>query len=238
MKSRYEVHHGVEISDAALVTAALYGARYISDRYLPDKAIDLVDEAASALRLAQESKPDELEQLDRDVVTLQIELESLKKETDVFSVERRDKVVSELERKRKEAEELTKVWKDARMRLEKTKEVKKELEEAKYQLDVAQRQGQYEQASRLRYATIPELEAKLPKEESGPEEMGRDQDESPLAMLHERVTSSDISRVVAKATGIPVANLLKGEREKLVHVCFSSIYVACILTRVFRWKTH
>ncbi|KAF5362291.1 hypothetical protein D9756_002101 [Leucocoprinus leucothites] len=219
LKPRYEVHHGVEISDAALVTAALYGARYISDRYLPDKAIDLVDEAASALRLAQESKPDELEQLDRDVVTLQIELESLKKETDVFSVERREKVQSELNQKRKEASELTQLWKDARARLEKTKETKKRLEEAKYQLDVAQRQGQYELASRLRYATIPELEAQLPKEDNtSGDDMAREQEESPLAMLHERVTSSDISRVVAKATGIPVTNLLKGEREKLVHM--------------------
>ncbi|KXN84144.1 Heat shock protein 78, mitochondrial [Leucoagaricus sp. SymC.cos] len=216
LKPRYEVHHGVEISDAALVTAALYGARYISDRYLPDKAIDLVDEAASALRLAQESKPDELEQLDRDIVTLQIELESLKKETDVFSVERRDKVQSELDSKRKEAEELTKIWKAAGARLEKTKDIKKKLEDAKYQLEVAQRQGQYEVASRLRYATIPELERQLPKD-NGTDEATTEQ-EGPLAMLHERVTSSDISRVVAKATGIPVTNLLKGEREKLVHM--------------------
>ncbi|KAJ3554536.1 hypothetical protein NP233_g12402 [Leucocoprinus birnbaumii] len=218
LKPRYEVHHGVEISDAALVTAALYGARYISDRYLPDKAIDLVDEAASALRLAQESKPDELEQLDRDIVTLQIELESLKKETDVFSVERRQKVQTDLDKKRQEASELTKLWKDARSRLEKTKETKKKLEEAKYQLEVAQRQGQYDVASRLRYATIPELEAQLPKEEIASEEGIHEQEESPLAMLHERVTSSDISRVVAKATGIPVTSLLKGEREKLVHM--------------------
>jgi ATP-dependent Clp protease ATP-binding subunit ClpB len=222
LKPRYEVHHGVEISDAALVTAALYGARYISDRYLPDKAIDLVDEAASALRLAQESKPDELEQLDRDVVTLQIELESLKKETDVFSVERREKVMNELEKKRKESDELTKLWKDARARLDKAKELKKELEDAKYKLEVAQRQGQYELASKLRYATIPDLQAQLPKERTADET----EEESPLAMLHERVTSSDISRVVAKATGIPVANLLKGEREKLVHV--SPALILCV----------
>lgn len=129
LKSRYEVHHGVEISDSALVTGlyiflyeiieeidnvmssgAVYSARYISDRFLPDKAIDLVDEAASALRLAQESKPDELESLDRDIVTLQIELESLKKETDVFSVERRNKVEEDLLMKRQAAEALTSIW--------------------------------------------------------------------------------------------------------------------------------
>jgi ATP-dependent Clp protease ATP-binding subunit ClpB len=110
LKSKYEVHHGVEISDGALVTAAVYGSRYVSDRFLPDKAIDLVDEAASALRLAQESKPDELEALDRDIMTLQIELESLKKETDVFSVERRSKVEEDLKAKRGEAAELTRIW--------------------------------------------------------------------------------------------------------------------------------
>lgn len=110
LKPRYEVHHGVEISDAALVTAAVYSSRYISDRYLPDKAIDLVDEAASALRLAQESKPDELEALDREIMTLQIELESLKNESDVFSVERRNKVEDNLKAKREEADRLTAIW--------------------------------------------------------------------------------------------------------------------------------
>ena len=110
LKPRYEVHHGVEISDAALVTAAVYSSRYISDRYLPDKAIDLVDEAASALRLAQESKPDELEALDREIMTLQIELESLKNESDIFSVERRNKVEDTLKAKHEEADRLTKVW--------------------------------------------------------------------------------------------------------------------------------
>ncbi|KAF7770866.1 hypothetical protein Agabi119p4_6840 [Agaricus bisporus var. burnettii] len=214
LKSRYEVHHGVEISDSALVTAAVYSARYVSDRYLPDKAIDLVDEAASALRLAQESKPDALEHLERNVVEMEIELESLKKETDVFSVERRDKLEEDLKKKKRDVEELTTVWQAERSRLEHVKEVKKKLEEAKYQLEVSQRQGQYELASKLRYATIPELERQLPKEEK--KESLVEESEEP--MLHERVTSSDIARVVAKATGIPVTNLLKGEREKLVHM--------------------
>ncbi|KAF8885071.1 P-loop containing nucleoside triphosphate hydrolase protein [Gymnopilus junonius] len=213
LKPRYEVHHGVEISDGALVTAAVYSARYISDRYLPDKAIDLMDEAASALRLAQESKPDELEALERQIVTLQIEYESLKKETDVFSVERRQNVEEDLMVKRQEADAMTSVWQAERSRLQDIKETKKKLEEAKYQLEVAQRQGQYELASRLRFATIPELERKLPTEKESEEV-----DESTLAMLHERVTSNDIARVVAKSTGIPVQNLLKGERDKLVHM--------------------
>ncbi|KAJ3502391.1 hypothetical protein NMY22_g18603 [Coprinellus aureogranulatus] len=212
LKPRYEVHHGVEISDGALVTAAVYGARYVSDRFLPDKAIDLVDEAASALRLAQESKPDELEALDREIMTLQIELESLKKETDVFSVERRNKLEEDLRRKREEASQLTRIWQDERARLDRIKETKKKLEDAKHQLEVAQRQGNYELASRLRFATIPELERQLPKDKDEGDK------ESPLAMLHDRVTSNDIARVVAKATGIPVQNLLKGERDKLVNM--------------------
>lgn len=214
LKPKYEVHHGVEISDAALVTAAVYGARYVSDRFLPDKAIDLVDEAASALRLAQESKPDELETLDREIMTLQIELESLKNESDVFSVERRGKVEKDLEHKREEAERLTSIWKAERERLDKVKNLKERLEEAKHELEVAQRQGQYDRASQLRYATIPDLERQLPRED----ESNGDDNESPLSMLHDRVTSNDIARVVAKATGIPVQNLLKGERDKLVHM--------------------
>ncbi|KAG2366756.1 P-loop containing nucleoside triphosphate hydrolase protein [Suillus spraguei] len=214
LKSRYEVHHGVEIADSALVTAAVYSARYISDRYLPDKAIDLVDEAASALRLAQESKPDELEALEREIMTLQIELESLKNEVDVFSVERRAKVEEELRIKKEGAQELGAIWQNERARLDRIKDLKKRLEGAKHDLEVAQRHGQYEKASQLRFGTIPELERQLPKDS----EMKDDVEESPLSMLHDRVTSNDIARVVAKATGIPVQNLLKGERDKLVHM--------------------
>ncbi|EIN06337.1 P-loop containing nucleoside triphosphate hydrolase protein [Punctularia strigosozonata HHB-11173 SS5] len=213
LKTRYEVHHGVEISDGALVTAAVYAARYISDRFLPDKAIDLVDEAASALRLAQESKPDELEALDREIITLQIELESLKNESDVFSNERREKVEKDLHEKKEAAARLTQLWQAERDRLNNVKEIKQRLERAKHELEVAQREGNFEQASRLRFATIPELERQLPKESESATEDGA---EGPLPMLHDRVTSNDISRVVAKATGIPVQNLLKGERDKLV----------------------
>lgn len=203
--------------------AAVYGARYISDRFLPDKAIDLVDEAASALRLAQESKPDALESLDREIMTLQIELESLKNESDVFSVERRNKVEDTLTQKRAEAARLEEIWNAERAKLQKVKDLKMRLEQAKHELEVAQRQGQYERASQLRFATIPELERQLPKESERAEEAK--EDEGALVMLHDRVTSNDISRVVAKATGIPVQSLLKGEREKLVHV--SPFYTMC-----------
>ncbi|KAJ7698117.1 P-loop containing nucleoside triphosphate hydrolase protein [Mycena rosella] len=215
LKPRYEVHHGVEISDSALVTAAVYGARYISDRFLPDKAIDLMDEAASSLRLAQESKPDELEALERAIMTLQIELESLKNEADVFSVERRNKAKADLAAKRDEASRLTALWQKERARLNHIKGVKQRLEDAKHQLDVAQREGDFEKASRLRFSTIPDLERQLPDEDARAQ---LENSESPMAMLHDRVTSNDIARVVARSTGIPVQNLLKGERDKLVHM--------------------
>lgn len=207
LKSRYEVHHGVEISDGALVTAAVYSARYVSDRFLPDKAIDLVDEAASSLRLAQESKPDALEQLDRAVMTMQIELTSLRNESDPLSAERREALEQALDRSRKEAATLEERWQAERKRLHRNKERKRHLEEAKHELEVAQRKGDFEAASRLRYATIPELQREIPAEGNGEG-----------AMLSERVTSDDIARVVARATGIPVQSLLKGERERLVHM--------------------
>ena len=213
----------------------MYGARYISDRFLPDKAIDLVDEAASALRLAQESKPDELEALDREIMTLQIERESLKNESDVFSVERRAKVEDTLRAKRDEAARLEAIWHAERAKLQKVKDVKQRLEDAKHELDVAQRQGQYERASQLRFATIPELERQLPKESERAEEA---EGEGTLTMLHDRVTSGDISRVVAKATGIPVQSLLKGEREKLVHVRPTQSAPRAVVLTNRRWRTR
>lgn len=214
-------------------SAAVYSARYISSRFLPDKAIDLVDEAASSLRLAQESKPPALEALDRDIVTLQIEIESLKHETDPASIERLTIVEMELQGKKMEQAELERIWLAGtylsflhhagantsleRDRLNHTKDLKKRLEEAKYQLEVAQRLGEFEKASQLRFGTIPDIQKQLlPLEtETNTKELTK---EGKLAgMLHDRVTSDDIAQVVAKATGIPVANLLKGERDKLVH---------------------
>ncbi|KAI0711738.1 P-loop containing nucleoside triphosphate hydrolase protein [Earliella scabrosa] len=215
LKPWYEMHHGVGISDSTLVTAAVYSLQYISDRFLPDKAIDLIDEAALALRLAQESKPDELKALDREIMMLEIERESLKNETDIFSVERRQKVKATLKEKQEQRKQLTQVWQAERAQLDKIKDLKEQLEDAKHELKIAQRQGQYERVLRLRFATIPELEKQLPAES----ERGEGEDaESTLAMLHDRVTSADIACVVAKATGIPVQSLLKGEREKLVHM--------------------
>lgn len=231
LKSRFEVHFGVQIADSALVTAAVYSDRYISDRFLPDKAIDLVDEASSALKLAQESRPAELEKLDREIVTLEIERESLKNEEDPFSVSRREKVETELEKKKQEQRRLADLWAQERERVAEIKQIKEQIEQANVDLENAQRNGEFEKASRLRFSTIPQLQAKLPKAQA---ELKSEKEEEPGMAVRDRVTSEDIAVVyvcfiplkaavniqyrVAKSTGIPVANLLKGERERLVHM--------------------
>lgn len=210
LKERYEVHHGVRISDAAIVAAALHSHRYIADRFLPDKAIDLLDEACSKLRLQQESKPEALESLDRQIMTIQIELESLRKETDIMSVERREKLKADLDTKQKESERLSAIWNQERKKLEDIKRVKEDLEKARVELEAAQRNGNFQRASELRYGVIPGLEKQLPTDTA--------EEENPESLIHERVTSNDIARVVSHMTGIPVRNLMKGEREKLLHM--------------------
>lgn len=210
IKEKYEVHHGVRITDAALVAAATYSNRYITDRFLPDKAIDLVDEAASALRLQQESKPDVIRELDRDITTIQIELESLRKETDIASRERREKLEETLKGKREESKKLTEVWEKEKSEIEALKRTKEELERARFELARAQREGNFAKAGELRYATIPTLEGKLPKEG---EEQGDRQ-----GLIHDSVTADDIANVVSRTTGIPVNKLMAGEVEKLIHM--------------------
>lgn len=212
IKNKYEVHHGVRITDGALVAAATYSNRYITDRFLPDKAIDLVDEAASALRLQQESKPDVIRELDRDITTIQIELESLRKETDISSRERRDKLQEDLRNKQEESKKLTEVWETEKAEIDGIKLTKEELERARFELERSQRQGDFAKAGELRYSTIPDLEAKLPKEgeehESGAQ----------VNLIHDSVTSDDIGNVVSRTTGIPVNKLMAGDVEKLIHM--------------------
>ncbi|TXT15742.1 hypothetical protein VHUM_00245 [Vanrija humicola] len=215
LKSRFEAHFGVQIADSALVTAAVYSDRYISDRFLPDKAIDLVDEACSALKLAQESRPQSLENLDREIMTLEIERESLKKDTDPFSAKRRDKVDEELVEKKKEQTRLVDIWNQERERVSEIKSIKETIERANVELENAQRRGDFESASRLRYSTIPELQKRLPKAEA---ELEAEAEAQPDMVVRDKVTSEDIAVVVGKATGIPVSNLLKGERERLIHM--------------------
>lgn len=209
LKERYEVHHGVRIADAALVSAATYSHRYITDRYLPDKAIDLVDEACSALRLQHESKPDAIRELDRAIMTIQIELESLKKEDDEISIERRGKLEEDLKLKQEEVNRLTEIWESEKGAIEEVKRAKSELEQARISLEIAQRQGDFARASELQYSVIPKLQERLPKQEST-----KETDENSL--LHECVTSRDIARVVSRMTGIPTDSLVKGEKDKLL----------------------
>ena len=209
LKEKYEVHHGVRILDSALVAAANLSNRYISERFLPDKAIDLVDEAASAQRLQQESKPDSIQELDRQIMTIQIELESLRKETDVPSVERKEKLEQELQIKEDEAARLTEIWEKEKSEIEAIKNARSDLESARIALEQAQREGEYGKASELRYSTIPRLQSLLPQEGAEAPSSG---------ILHDSVTPADIEAVVSRQTGIPVTKLMSGEIEKLVNM--------------------
>lgn len=209
LKERYEVHHGVRITDTALVSAAVLSNRYITDRFLPDKAIDLVDEACAVLRLQHESKPDEIQKLDRAIMKIQIELESLKKETDPVSVERREALQKDLDLKNDELSRLTKIWEEQRAEIEAIKNAKADLEQARIELEKCQREGDYTKASELRYARIPDLERKVAlseKKNEGDKEN----------LLHDSVTSDDISKVVGKMTGIPTETVMKGDKDRLL----------------------
>ena len=209
LKERYEQHHKVRISDSALVTAATLSHRYITDRFLPDKAIDLVDEAASRLRMQVDSKPEELDSIDREVVRLKIEAEALKKETDAASKERLQKLEMELADLEERSRELTTRWQSEKDKLGKAAQLKSELDRARNELAQAQRRGEYQRAGELTYAVIPKLE----KELAGLEEKGEGGE-----FLEEAVTANHIASVVSRWTGVPVDKMLEGEREKLLHM--------------------
>ncbi|KAL9620801.1 MAG: hypothetical protein Q9160_004701 [Pyrenula sp. 1 TL-2023] len=215
IKERYEVHHGVRITDGALVAAATYSNRYITDRFLPDKAIDLVDEAASALRLQQESKPDAIQDLDRQIMTMQIELESLRKETDISSKERRQSLEGRLKSKQEEVAKLTDIWNKERAEIETIKRTKEEIEKARLELDQARRDGNFGRAGELQYSTIPRLESQLPGEGT---EVSLSPENSTQTLIHDSVTADDIANVVSRTTLIPVNKLMAGEVEKLIHM--------------------
>lgn len=209
IKEKYEVHHGVRITDGALVAAATYANRYITDRFLPDKAIDLMDEAASSLRLQQESKPEEIMMLDQRIMTIQIELESLRKEKDVVSRERREKLEEDLKALQEQVKELTEKWEAEKSEIEAIKKAAEDLDKARVELDQAQRTGNFARASELRFGIIPNLEKKLPKETEIKTEGN---------LIHDAVTADDIATVVSRITGIPVSKLTSGHIEKLVHM--------------------
>ena len=226
LKERYEVHHGVRINDAALVSAAVLSNRYITDRYLPDKAIDLVDEACAVLRLQHESKPDEIQRLDRQIMKIQIELESLKKETDPISIERRDALKKDLSLKNEELQRLTKIWEKEKAEIESIKTSKADLEKAKIELEQAQRAGDFRRASELRYGKIPELERKIEADtKKSKERITNARRDGSLdnivesgSLLHDSVTSEDVSKVVSRMTGIPVETVMKGDKDRLLYM--------------------
>ncbi len=206
LKEKYELHHGVRITDGALVSAATLSHRYISDRFLPDKAIDLMDEAASRLRMEVESKPEEIENLDRRIIQLKIEREALKKETDKASKDRLDTLEAELANLEQQSSEITTRWLGEKDKIAGEAKVKEALDHARLELDQAQRTGDLAKAGELQYGTIPSLEKQLAEVEVASEG----------AMLREEVTAEDIAGVVSRWTGIPVDKMLEGEREKLL----------------------
>jgi ATP-dependent Clp protease ATP-binding subunit ClpB len=216
LKERYEVHHGVRIQDSALIAAATLSQRYISDRFLPDKAIDLIDEAASKIRIEIDSLPTEIDEVDRRVMQLQIELTSLAKEKDEASKERREAIESELDELKQRSEEMKAQWQQEKDALQGVRETKERLETAKGEAERAEREANLQRAAELRYGEIPELERSLAEHESAERE--RAAGEGSPVFLKEEVDADDVAEVVARWTGIPVTRLLEGETEKLIHM--------------------
>ncbi len=210
IKEKYEQHHKVRISDAALVSASTLSNRYITDRFLPDKAIDLVDESASRLRMQVDSKPEELDELDRRIIQLKIEREALLKETDDASKDRLGKLEKDLTSLEEKADSLTAMWQSEKQKLGLAADLKKQLDDARNALAIAQRDGEFQKAGELAYGEIPDLERKLAEAEES--------DGGGSAMVEETVTPDHIAHVVSRWTGIPVDKMLEGERDKLLRM--------------------
>ena len=206
LKEKYELHHGVRITDSAIVSAATLSSRYITDRFLPDKAIDLIDEAASRLRMEVDSKPEEIDELDRRIIQLKIEREALKKESDTASRDRLGRLEGELVELERRSGDLTERWQAEKDQLSVAQKTKEQLEQARAALEQAQRNGEWARAGELTYGVIPDLERKLKAAEHAAENR----------MLNEEVRDSDIAAVVSRWTGIPVDKMLAGERDKLL----------------------
>ncbi|HEY1096630.1 MAG TPA: ATP-dependent chaperone ClpB [Alphaproteobacteria bacterium] len=208
IKEKYDLHHGVRITDGAIVAAATLSNRYITDRFLPDKAIDLIDEAASRLRMVVDSKPEAIDELDRRIIQLKIEHEALKKEKDSASQDRLKKISSELADLEKRSHTLTSQWQAEKDQLQASQKLKEQLELARLDLERAEREGNWARAGELKYGQIPDLEKQLRDTESGQAER----------MVNQEVTADDIAGVVSRWTGIPVDKMLQGEREKLLNM--------------------
>jgi ATP-dependent Clp protease ATP-binding subunit ClpB len=208
LKEKYELHHGVRITDSALVAAAQLSNRYITDRFLPDKAIDLVDEAAARLRMQVDSKPEELDEIDRRIMQMQIEREALKKESDRASKDRLERLEKELASLEEESAALTRKWQAEKEKLASAQKIKEELDQARIELEQAQRKGNLSRAGELAYGVIPGLEKRLAQTEASED----------ATMMDEAVTPELVAQIVSRWTGIPVDKMLEGEREKLLHM--------------------
>jgi len=210
LKERYEVHHGVDITDPAIVAAATLSHRYIPDRQLPDKAIDLIDEAASHIRMEIDSKPEELDKLDRRLIQLKIEQAALKKEEDEASKKRLEKLQSEIKSLEQESSNLEEIWKSEKAQMQGTTHLKEALEKAKLEMEQAQRRSDLEKMSELQYGRIPALEKQIAEANAMPKKE--------FQLLHNKVTEEQIAEVVSKSTGIPVSKMMEGEKEKLLQM--------------------
>ncbi|MEG9488322.1 ATP-dependent chaperone ClpB [Mannheimia indoligenes] len=211
LKERYEIHHHVQITDPAIVAAATLSHRYVSDRQLPDKAIDLIDEAASSLRMEIDSKPEPLDKLERRIIQLKLERQALQKEEDEASRQRLAKLDEEMAAKEREYSELEEVWKAEKSALLGTQHIKEELENARIEMDKARRENNFEKMSELQYGIIPNLEKQLQAVENG-------EKNADAQLLRTKVTEEEIAEVLSKATGIPVAKMMEGEKEKLLRM--------------------
>ena len=209
LKDKYEAHHGVRITDGALVAAATLSHRYITERFLPDKAIDLMDEAAARLKMQVDSKPEELDSIDREIIRLKIEQEALKKEHDPSSRARLGRLETELAALEKQSADLTARWKSEKEKLSDAQKLKNQLDQLRIELANAQRRGEYQRAGEISYGRIPEIEKRLKAMEAG---------EGKGAMVEEAVTANHIAQVVSRWTGIPVDRMLEGEKEKLLRM--------------------
>ena len=216
LQEKYEVHHGVEITDPAIVAAAELSHRYITDRFLPDKAIDLIDEAAAKIKLEIDSKPEVMDKLDRRLIQLKIEREALKKEKDEASQKRLENIEDEISSLQKEYADLEEIWKNEKAAAQGSQQVREELDKIKFQIEEFTRKGDFNKVAELQYGKLPELERQL--KEAQAKENAADGEGSGNQLLRTQVGAEEIAEVVSRATGIPVSKMMQGEREKLLHM--------------------
>ncbi len=220
LQERYELHHGVDITDPAIVAAAELSHRYITDRFLPDKAIDLIDEAAARIRMEIDSKPEVMDRLERRIIQLKIEREAIKKETDEGSKRRLQALESELETLQREYNDYEEIWKAEKAAVQGTQSIKEEIEQVRAEMAELQRRGQFDKLAELQYGTLPQLEARLKSAETQAEDAAAKADDSPqrVRLLRTQVGAEEIAEVVSRATGIPVSKMMQGERNKLLQM--------------------